>query len=152
MADIYDKAKRSEIMSCVKHTRTAPEEEVAGLLKKLKIKYLRNVKTLPGQPDFLIKSAKTVIFVHGCFWHAHSNCKLARRPSTNKAFWVRKEIDNKRRDQRKNRLLRKQGWHILTIWQCSLRQPEKVSRRLEKAAMRSAEDEKLKRTPNSRLL
>jgi len=140
MADIYDQAKRSEIMSCVKHARTAPEEKVASLLKKLGIKYRRNVKSLPGQPDFVIKSARTVIFVHGCFWHAHSNCKLARRPRTNKAFWIRKAIDNKRRDQRKNRLLRKQGWHILTIWQCSLRQPEKVSRRLEKAAMRSAGD------------
>ena len=135
MADIYDKGKRSEIMSCVKRARTAPEEKVAGLLKKLGIKYRRNVKTLPGQPDFLIKSAKTVVFVHGCFWHAHNNCKLARRPRTNKAFWVRKAIDNKRRDQRKNRLLRKQGWHILTIWQCNLRQLDKVSRRIEKTLL-----------------
>jgi DNA mismatch endonuclease (patch repair protein) len=137
MADIYPKAKRSEIMSCVKHAHTAPEEKVASLLKKLGIKYCRNVKSLPGQPDFLIKSAKIVIFVHGCFWHAHSNCKLARRPRTNKAFWVRKAIDNKRRDQRKNRLLRKQGWHVLTIWQCSLRRPDKVSRRIEKALLDS---------------
>lgn len=137
MADIYDKVKRSKIMSCVKHTRTAPEEKVANLLKKLGIKYRRNVKSLPGQPDFVIKSKSTVIFVHGCFWHAHSNCKLARRPRTNKAFWVRKARDNKRRDQRKNRLLRKQGWHILTIWQCSLRQPDKVSRRIEKALLDS---------------
>ncbi|MFA5554072.1 MAG: DNA mismatch endonuclease Vsr [Phycisphaerae bacterium] len=132
MADIYDKAKRSQLMSCVKHARTDPEEKVAYLLKKLKIKYRRNLKSLPGQPDFVIKSAKTVIFVNGCFWHDHRNCKLARRPRTNKAFWVRKAIDNKRRDQRKNRLLRKQGWHILTIWQCNLRQPEKVLRRIEK--------------------
>jgi len=137
MADIYDKVKRSEIMSLVKHHRTALGEKVAGLLKKLGIKYRRNVKSLPGQPDFVIKSAKTVIFVHGCFWHAHSNCKLARRPRTNKAFWVWKAIDNKRRDQRKNRLLRKQGWHILTIWQCNLRQPEKVSRRIEKMLLGS---------------
>ena len=136
MADIYNKVKRSEIMSCVKHSRTAPEEKVAGLLKKLKLKYRRNVKSLPGQPDFSIKTAKTVIFVHGCFWHAHRNCKLARRPRTNRAFWVRKAIDNKRRDQRKNRLLRKQGWHILTIWQCRLSHPDKVSRRIKKAIFR----------------
>jgi DNA mismatch endonuclease, patch repair protein len=131
MADIYDKSKRSEIMSCVKHIRTGPEEIVAGLLKKLGIKYRRNVKTLPGQPDFLIKSAKTVIFVHGCFWHAHNNCKLSRRPKSNKAFWVKKAIDNKRRDQHKNRLLRQYGWHILTIWQCKLRQPDQVLRRIK---------------------
>jgi DNA mismatch endonuclease, patch repair protein len=130
MADIYDKAKRSKIMSCVKHARTDPEEKVAGLLKNLKIKYRRNVKSLVGSPDFVVKKANTVIFVHGCFWHAHNNCKLAGRPKTNKAFWVRKAIDNKRRDQRKNRLLRKQGWHILTIWQCSLHNENRVIKRL----------------------
>ena len=83
MADIYDKVKRRDIMSRVKHSRTAPEEIVARLLKNLGIKYRRNVKSLPGQPDFVIKSAKTVIFVHGCFWHDHSNCKLAKRPKSN---------------------------------------------------------------------
>lgn len=137
MADIYDKDKRSEIMSCVKHARTAPEEKVAFILRKLGIRYRRNVESLPGHPDFVIKSAKTVIFVHGCFWHDHRNCKLARRPRSNKKFWIQKAIDNKRRDQRKNRLLRKNGWHILTIWQCSLRQPEKVSRRIEKTLLGS---------------
>ncbi len=132
MADIYTKAKRSEIMSCVKHTHTAPEEKVASLLKKLKIKYSRNVKSLPGQPDFVIKSSKTVIFVHGCFWHAHKNCKLARRPKTNKSFWIKKAVDNRKRDARKERLLRKQGWHIITIWQCRLRNLNQVVSRLKK--------------------
>lgn len=133
MADIYDKAKRSEIMSCVKHTRTAPEEKVAGLLKKLRIKYRRNVKSLPGQPDFVIKTAKAVIFVHGCFWHGHPNCKLARRPKTNRKFWEQKVVDNRKRDRRKERLLRKQGWHVITIWQCRLRTPDRVLKRLQTA-------------------
>ena len=132
MADIYDKAKRSEIMSCVKHARTAPEEKVAGLLRKLKVKYRRNAKSLPGQPDFVIKSAETVIFVHGCFWHGHPNCKLARRPKTNKAFWEQKAVDNRKRDRRKERLLRELGWHVITIWQCKLRDPDQVLRRLKK--------------------
>lgn len=131
MVDIYTKNKRSKIMSCVKHSRTAPEEIVASLLRKLKIKYHRNYKSLPGQPDFVIKSTNTVIFVNGCFWHAHNNCRLAKCPKSNKTFWIRKAIDNKRRDQRKNRLLHKQGWHILTIWQCKLRKPERVLRRLK---------------------
>lgn len=132
MADIYDKAKRSEIMSCVKHARTAPEEKIAKLLRTLGIKYSRNVKSLPGQPDFVIKSKSTVIFVHGCFWHAHPNCRLARRPKTNKKFWFKKAVDNRRRDLRKNRLLRKDGWHIVTIWQCWLRRPDHVSNRLKR--------------------
>lgn len=132
MADIYDKAKRSEIMSCVKHTRTAPEEKVAAILRKLKIKSRRNVKSLPGQPDFVIKSAKTVIFVHGCFWHGHPNCKLARRPKTNRKFWEQKVVDNRKRDRRKERLLRKQGWHVITIWQCRLRNLNQVVGRLKR--------------------
>jgi DNA mismatch endonuclease (patch repair protein) len=132
MVDIYDKAKRSELMSCVKHARTVPEEKVAELLRTLKINYRRNVKSLPGQPDFVIRSSKTVIFVHGCFWHDHPNCRLARRPKTNKKFWQQKAIDNKRRDRRKERLLRKQGWHIMTIWQCRLRKPNQVVRRLKR--------------------
>jgi DNA mismatch endonuclease (patch repair protein) len=133
MADIYDKVKRSEIMSCVKHTRTAPEEKVAKLLRTLGIKYSRNVKSLPGQPDFVIKSKSTVIFVHGCFWHTHPNCRLARRPKTNKKFWFKKAVDNRRRDLRKNRLLRKHGWHVITIWQCRLRIPDRVLKRLQTA-------------------
>lgn len=137
MADIYSKAKRSDLMSRVKHSRTAPEEVVARLLKKLGIKYRRNVKSLPGQPDFVIRSKNTVIFVHGCFWHDHPNCKLARRPKTNKKFWLRKAIDNRRRDLRKNRLLRKDGWHIVTIWQCRLKRPELLLKRLERILLNS---------------
>jgi len=132
MADIYNKAKRSQIMSCVKHARTAPEEKVASILRKLGIRYRRNLKSLPGRPDFVIKSAKTIIFVHGCFWHDHPNCKLARRPKTNRKFWEQKAIDNRRRDRRKERLLRKQGWHVITIWQCRLRKPNQVMRRLKR--------------------
>ena len=132
MADIYTKAKRSEIMSRVKHARTAPEEIVAGLLRELKVKYRRNAKSLPGSPDFVVKSAKTVIFVHGCFWHGHHNCKLARRPKTNRKFWEQKVVDNRKRDRRKERLLRKQGWHVMTVWQCKLRNIELVVNRLKR--------------------
>ena len=132
MTDIYDKAKRSEIMSRVKHARTAPEEKVGGLLRRLGIRYRRNVKSLPGQPDFVLKSAKSVVFVHGCFWHAHQGCNLGRRPKTNREFWEKKAIDNRRRDRRKSRELRKEGWHVVTVWQCQLRKPEQVARRLNR--------------------
>ncbi len=136
MVDIYNKNKRSEIMSRVRRSHTGLEEKVKLILKELKIRFRRNVKNLPGSPDFVISSARTVIFVHGCFWHAHTNCKLARRPKTNKKFWINKAIDNKRRDSRKNRLLRKDGWHIITIWQCRLKEPEKVARRLKRILCR----------------
>lgn len=130
MADIYSKSKRSQIMASVKSRRTGPEEKVAKILKKLKIKYRRNVKSLPGKPDFVIDSASTIIFVHGCFWHGHNNCQYARTPKTNKKFWRKKVINNKRRDRRIYSLLRKAGWHIVTVWQCRLKTPNQVESRL----------------------
>ena len=137
MTDVYTKAKRSEIMARIKGRNTSPENTVARLLRKLKIKYCRNVKSVIGQPDFVVHSLKTVIFVHGCFWHSHARCKRAKLPKTNKIFWKRKIEGNKKRDLRTAWALRKQGWQVLTIWQCRLRQPKKVLRRIEKAVLGS---------------
>lgn len=131
MADIYSKSKRSEIMSHVRNRRTLPEDMVARLLRQLRIRYKQNVRTLPGEPDFVVSSARTVIFVHGCFWHNHSKCSRAKLPKTNRGFWRRKIEQNRRRDARIARLLRKEGWHVMTIWQCTLRNGERVLRRLK---------------------
>jgi DNA mismatch endonuclease (patch repair protein) len=131
MTDVYTKSKRSEIMARIKGSNTSHEKAVASMLRKLKVKFRSNVKSLPGQPDFIIPLTKTVIFVNGCFWHNHTNCKRAKLPSTNRKFWKRKILGNKRRDNRINRLLRKMGWHVIRIWQCKLREPERVFRRLK---------------------
>jgi DNA mismatch endonuclease (patch repair protein) len=133
MADVYTKAKRSEIMARVKNRKTNPEEKVAALLRKIKVRYRRNVRSLTGEPDFVIRSGHTVVFVHGCFWHNHGGCGRAKLPATNRAFWKRKITGNKKRDVRIARQLRKEGWHVLTIWQCALRNPAQVLRRLERA-------------------
>lgn len=130
MADVYTKEKRSEIMSRVRNTRTSPEESVAVLLHQLGIKYRRNDKTLPGKPDFAVRSAKVAIFVNGCFWHGHANCARAKLPDTNVAFWKSKIATNKRRDRRARQRLWKEGWRILTIWQCRLHRPDRVMARL----------------------
>jgi DNA mismatch endonuclease (patch repair protein) len=132
VVDVYSKSKRSEIMSRVKNRRTVPEDKVATLLKKLGIRYRRNVKTLAGQPDFVIKSKNTVIFVNGCFWHGHSQCNRAKLPESNKVFWEKKISANKRRDRRNALILRKNGWHIMTIWQCRMRKPENVLKRFKR--------------------
>jgi len=132
MTDIYTKAKRSEIMSRVKSRGTEPEEKVAELLRQLKCKFRRNVKSLPGEPDFIVQPAKLAIFIHGCFWHGHTNCKRAKLPKTNKSFWKEKIDTNKKRDRKVIRELRKQRWHIMTVWQCRLRNPERVKKRLER--------------------
>jgi len=133
MADVYSKAKRSEIMAKVKSRRTAPEEKVAAILRKLGVRCRRNVRSLPGEPDFAVRSKKVAVFVHGCFWHGHHGCGRAKLPATNRDFWSRKISGNARRDQKVARQLRKTGWHVLTIWQCRLRKPERVMRRLRRA-------------------
>ena len=117
MADIYSKSKRSEIMSKVGRSKTDLEEKVALLLRDIGVRYRRNVKSLAGTPDFVIKSAETVIFVNGCFWHGHLNCRLGRQPKTNVRYWREKIRQNRQRDRRVARLLRKDGWHVLIIWQ-----------------------------------
>lgn len=132
MVDIYSKSKRSDIMSRVKNRRTKPEDQVATLLRSLGVKYRRNVKTLPGQPDFVVKSKDTVIFVNGCFWHRHTNCNRAKLPDSNRAFWKKKITSNRKRDCRVAVKLRKEGWHVMTIWQCRLRNKEGVLRRLKR--------------------
>ena len=132
MMDIYSKSKRSEIMSHVRNRKTSAENKVAHLLKELKVKYQQNVRSLPGEPDFLVTSAKTVVFVHGCFWHNHSNCNRAKFPKSNRSFWKRKIEGNRKRDERIARLLRKEGWHVITVWQCALRNPEHVLKRLRR--------------------
>lgn len=132
VVDIYSKSKRSEIMSCVRNRRTAPEDEVAALLKGMGVKYRRNVKTISGQPDFVVRSKSTVIFVNGCFWHGHPNCNRAKLPKSNRRFWKRKIEGNRKRDERIARLLRKEGWHVITVWQCALRNPEHVLKRLRR--------------------
>lgn len=130
VADVYTKSKRSEIMSRVRNKGTTPEESVGTFLRDLGMKYRRNDRTLPGQPDFSIKSKKTAIFVNGCFWHGHRNCARAKLPQTNAVFWATKIAINKRRDRRAMRKLREKGWRVITIWQCRLRKPDNVRARL----------------------
>jgi DNA mismatch endonuclease, patch repair protein len=132
MADIFSKQKRSEIMSRVKHTRTAPEEKLADILRRMKVRFRRNVRSLPGQPDFIIKSCMTAIFVHGCFWHGHSHRGVTRYPLSNAEFWQSKIQGNIRRNSRDIRLLRRQGWRVITVWECSLAATEKVHARLSR--------------------
>lgn len=130
MADVYSKSKRSEIMSRVRNKGTTPEETVGTFLRELGLRYRRNDRSLPGQPDFSIKSRKTAVFVNGCFWHGHRNCARAKLPQTNVTFWTTKIRINKRRDRRAARHLRQKGWHVVTIWQCRLRKPEAVRAQL----------------------
>lgn len=133
MADVYDKAKRSRIMAAVRGKNTAPERALYSLLKTLGYKVRRHAKNLPGSPDLVLFKEKVVIFLNGCFWHGHGNCRRATLPTTNRKFWENKISGNKRRDQRQKRLLNKMGWRVVTFWTCKTISCELVSSRLKRA-------------------
>jgi len=117
-------------MSRVSQRNTAPEKKVLSFLRENKFHFRKNVKTLPGSPDIVLPEVQTIIFIHGCFWHGHKKCKLAKRPSSNKIYWYKKIDENIERDKRKTKELRKLGWRVLTVWQCQIKSKAKSIRRL----------------------
>ena len=120
MADVVDPATRSRMMSGIKGKDTAPELAVRRFLHGQGFRYLLHVKSLPGKPDIVLPKYKTVIFVHGCFWHRHPGCKYAYMPKSNSAFWLEKLEGNSRRDARSIEELAKRGWHCLVVWECEV--------------------------------
>lgn len=88
-------------------------------------RYRRNDRKLPGTPDIVLKKYRTVIFINGCFWHAHEGCKYFVVPETNREFWIKKLHQNKDRDKRNIQKLRERGWNILVVWECEIRSVEK---------------------------
>jgi DNA mismatch endonuclease, patch repair protein len=136
MTDIFSRAKRSEIMRAVHSKNTAPELALASMLRCMHIHYRRNLKSLPGRPDFLLPDLNTAILVHGCFWHQHKKCKRARLPKSNTKFWSRKLRRNVTRDVRIVGALRRRGLRIVTIWECAFTDLRKVARRLERVERR----------------
>jgi DNA mismatch endonuclease (patch repair protein) len=132
MTDVYSIKKRGEIMSRVRNKKTNAEESVSKILKQLDLRFKQNVSSLPGSPDFVINKYNTVILVNGCFWHGHSECKRAKLPSTNVSFWRNKIGLNKKRDASQIRLLRKKGWRVFVVWQCKIRNAEKLKNHLSR--------------------
>ena len=119
-------------MKNIRQKNTAPEVAVRRLLWAEGLRFRTCVRSLPGSPDIANQRAQWAVFVHGCFWHGHTGCRRATMPKTNTAFWTEKLDGNRSRDARKVRLLRAEGYKVLTVWQCELDDPEKLSRRLRK--------------------
>src|SRR6266851_5602402 len=97
----------------------------------LGVRYAMNSRSLPGTPDLVFLRLRKVIFVHGCFWHGHT-CPMGRQPSSRRDYWIPKLDENRRRDRRKQRLLKKTGWKSLVVWQCQLNSREALVRRLSR--------------------
>ncbi len=118
-------------MSKITGKDTKPEILVRKYLFANGFRYRKNVKTLPGKPDIVLQKYKTVIFVHGCFWHGH-NCKAGKLPVTRKEFWKEKIKGNIERDKRNKFELEKLEWNVITIWQCEIKNNEIRTNTLEK--------------------
>lgn len=119
MADTLSKAERSVRMRNVRQQGTAIELLVRKGLHKRGLRYRLGDRSLPGSPDLVFPARKAVVFVHGCFWHAH-DCRLGRRPTSNIEFWEQKALANKARDTRKEVALKAMGWRVFVVWQCQL--------------------------------
>ena len=110
--------QRSRNMAAIKSKNTKPEIAVRKMLHALGYRFRLHRKDLPGSPDIVLPKYKTVIFVHGCFWHRHENCKYASTPKTRKEFWENKFNENMKRDKNNFKELKKLNWNLLVIWEC----------------------------------
>jgi len=113
--------KRSWVMAQVKGRNTRPERDVRSLLHHMGYRFRLQRKGLPGKPDIVLPKFRAVIFVHGCYWHRHDCSNGRRLPKSRLDFWLPKLEGNRERDIQKQALLREQGWNILIIWECMLR-------------------------------
>lgn len=120
--------QRKRTMACVRDKDTQPEMQVRRLVHRMGYRYRLHRKDMPGNPDLVFTKKFKVIFVHGCFWHGH-DCKSGRKqPKANAAYWSAKLSRNRIRDTANQELLRAQGWVILIIWECELKQPDELTK------------------------
>ncbi|MEP7339685.1 MAG: DNA mismatch endonuclease Vsr [Acidobacteriota bacterium] len=133
MTDVFTKAKRSEVMSRIRSRNTGPERAVRSMLHRMGYRFRLHGTGLPGKPDIVLPRYRTTIFVHGCFWHRHKGCQFCYMPKSRVEFWLAKFESNVQRDRKVKKLLKKLGWHVLTVWECELRSPDRLSKRLDKA-------------------
>ena len=121
MSDVLTPAQRHRNMTAIHSADTKPEQTLRYLLWNQGFRYRLNDKRLPGRPDIVLPKYRTVIFVHGCFWHGHKGCKNYTVPKTNTEFWVAKVVRNQERDQEVWRKLEAKGWSVIIVWECQLK-------------------------------
>lgn len=126
--DSLSPRERSDIMARVRSKNSRPELAVRKLVFGLGYRYRLHARELPGCPDLVFRPRRKVIFVHGCFWHRHPNCALARMPKSRLDFWEPKLQGNRERDDRNKKALGGEGWKVLTIWECQLDNVERLKK------------------------
>lgn len=121
MTDVVDSQTRSRMMAGIRSRDTKPELLVRRYLHAQGFRYRLNVRSLPGSPDLVLAKWRTVIFVHGCFWHRHPDCSFAYTPRSRQDFWLEKFEKNVARDAAAIKALEEAGWRVIVVWECSLR-------------------------------
>lgn len=132
MADTLSIEERSDRMRLIRGKDTKPEILVRRVLSSMGYRYRLHSTKLPGRPDIVFSKRRQVIFVHGCFWHKHKKCRLARLPKSRLEYWVPKLELNRNRDARNEHMLRDEGWRVLIVWECEKRDLGRLKRRLQK--------------------
>ncbi|MFK4385888.1 very short patch repair endonuclease [Bradyrhizobium sp. USDA 223] len=142
MADRLTPEQRSAHMARIGRCNTRPELMVRQLLTEIGYRYRIHLGGVPGRPDVAFTKRKKAVFIHGCFWHAHENCRVFKLPSSRKEFWERKFENNKARDKRLLEAAEEAGWQTLVVWECELSNLGRVSRRLKRFLGPPRHDEK----------
>lgn len=137
--DVHSSKQRSFNMSRIRSPDTKPELLVRSLLHRLGYRFRLHDKKLPGTPDIILPKYKTLIFVHGCFWHRHEGCRFATTPATNTEMWLKKFEENCKRDERNLSRARQQGWDVIIVWECELNNIDELAERLKKNLIRDNE-------------
>lgn len=129
--DIISKERRSWNMSRIRSKDTRPEMLVRSMLERLRYRFRVYDRNLPGKPDIVLPRRRLALFVHGCFWHRHRNCRFAYTPKSRVRFWQKKFRENVERDRLKAGALRKQGWRVRVIWECETRNLGLLEKRIQ---------------------
>jgi DNA mismatch endonuclease (patch repair protein) len=131
-ADVHTPEQRSRNMAAIRSRNTKPEVKVRQALHAAGLRFRLHRRDLPGHPDIVLPKFKTVVFVHGCFWHMH-RCRYGQpKPATNSDFWSQKRKGNVERDKKNTRALKASGWRVYTIWECETRNSQQLEIRIRK--------------------
>lgn len=125
MTDRLTPDRRSWNMSRIRGRDTAPENLVRSTLHRAGYRFRLHRRDLPGRPDIVLSKYRTVVFVHGCFWHRHAGCRFAYTPKSRVDFWTAKFHANVERDRRNAFALRRLGWRVVTVWECDAHRPSR---------------------------
>ena len=136
-------------MGRIRSKNTKPEIIARSVLHRMGFRFSLRCKSLPGHPDIVLTKHKTVVFVHGCFWHRHRACRIFSMPKSRVSFWKKKFEQNVSRDRKNQRELRKLGWNVLILWECQImRDPEKLVKLLLKKLPLQLKDSRTKNVPH----